>query len=469
MRYYAIRFGGANSSVFPIVPGCDVPGAQFATVAYGQNDPGALRCEMYIEQAFAHNPNINSFVRLWGVSVEQISQSSNLNGQTIDVFGGMYPGLPLANKQSVYRGRLVSGTIQAAFGNWQGTDISLDILLSGGTNNKPTGNDQGTPNLGGGISQGALPSSSSRLSSRRTQRYSAFKSSTFPFSVRSSPIPLDILGDVASVASGNLSGISNVLSDIAQTFGGGGWNVTPANLIHNLLPNMPLSSAIQQALSTAFPGSNVNINISSALKLAYQDSGFYQSAQQAFGYWKNLSHSILGSSGYGGVVAWADGKNINVLDFSTQGVNKVIDLDYFDLIGQPTWLDLVTISIKMVMRSDINPGDTVTLPSNTPVTISVPTDTVFTNTQGGFLQSLTLGFTGSFSVQTVLHVGDSRHPDGGQWCTVIQCVTASSVTSNQIRALSTAAARENYDAPSNVPSTPAPSSRLFKRRLRRYA
>jgi hypothetical protein len=123
----------------------------------------------------------------------------------------------------------------------------------------------------------------------------------------------------------------------------------------------------------------------------------------------------------------------------------------------------------MVMRSDINPGDTVTLPSNTPVTISVPTDTVFTNTQGGFLQSLTLGFTGSFSVQTVLHVGDSRHPDGGQWCTVIQCVTASSVTSNQIRALSTAAARENYDAPSNVPSTPAPSSRLFKRRLRRYA
>jgi hypothetical protein len=467
MRYYAIKFDGAGSA-FPVVPGCDVPGAQFSTVAYGQNDPGALRCELYIDQRMGHVPNVGSFVRLWGVSIDMINQTSNLNGKAVEVYGGMYPGLPLASKQSVYRGRLVSGMIQAAFGNWQGPDISLDLILTAGsdpTSSAPSGSGQGS----GGAS-GPSPSPQ-RLLNRRTQYYSKGRNQPSPASIRPSPVPLDILGDISSAASGSgiggiLGDISNVLSGIAKTFGGGGWNQIPVNLIHNLEASTPLSSGIQQTLSAAFPGYNINVAISDALKLAYPDKGFYQSAQQMFGYWKSLSHSILGTTGYAGVQAWADGKNINVLDHTKEGITKSIDLDYFDLIGQPTWIELTKISIKMVMRSDINPGDTVNLPSDTPVSISVPTNESFL---GFNLHSLTLGFTGSFNVDSVTHVGDSRHPDGAQWCTVITAWSSASQTSNEIRALSNAAAHSVYDAPSTTPSTPAAPSRLFRRKLRRYA
>jgi hypothetical protein len=131
MRYYAIIIDGAPSA-FTTVSGALVSGAQFSSVALGQNDPGALRCIIYIERVGENEGTSQSFIRLYGVSLAMLNQASQLAGKGIKVHGGMFPGLPLATEQSAHSGLLLQGQIQAGFGNWQGTDMTLDLLLSVG-------------------------------------------------------------------------------------------------------------------------------------------------------------------------------------------------------------------------------------------------------------------------------------------------------------------------------------------------
>jgi hypothetical protein len=87
---------------------------------------------------------------------------------------------------------------------------------------------------------------------------------------------------------------------ISSFFGGGGSGAggglaVPLNFIHNMMPNMPLSSAIQETLGKVFPNADLKVLISSALKLGYQDSGMYQNLTQYASYIKKLSHSIMGT------------------------------------------------------------------------------------------------------------------------------------------------------------------------------
>ncbi|KGT77317.1 hypothetical protein MA20_22230 [Bradyrhizobium japonicum] len=59
-----------------------------------------------------------------------ISESKNLNRKRIKVFGGFKAGLPFAKPQQ--SGLLVQGWVYQAFGNWQGTDMSLDLVIQAG-------------------------------------------------------------------------------------------------------------------------------------------------------------------------------------------------------------------------------------------------------------------------------------------------------------------------------------------------
>jgi hypothetical protein len=58
----------------------------------------------------------------------------------IQVFGGMSKGLPLAN--AVQSGLLMDGTIQQAWGNWQGTEQNINFVAQ--ANSSRSGN-FGTP------------------------------------------------------------------------------------------------------------------------------------------------------------------------------------------------------------------------------------------------------------------------------------------------------------------------------------
>lgn len=104
------------------------------------SDPGALNVELDISVAPYSIPYGSSWVRVWGISLQDISQAADLNpsakgvGKRIEVYGGMQKGLPLANpKQS---GLLASGIVQQAFGNWIGTSMTMDLIISAGPNSQ---------------------------------------------------------------------------------------------------------------------------------------------------------------------------------------------------------------------------------------------------------------------------------------------------------------------------------------------
>jgi hypothetical protein len=213
-------------------------------------------------------------------------------------------------------------------------------------------------------------------------------------------IPLATFGD----ASATVNGITTSL------FGGGGGGLSlikPLNLIHNLMPNMPLKDGIQQTLSKAFPKAKLNILIREGLKLAYQDAGMHQNLDQYSQYIQKLSNSIAGTKNYLGVHMSSHSDTIDVWDGTTPVTEGVIS--NIDLIGQPTWIDINKISIKTVLRADLHVGGTVTLP---PTLINVTEQSTQAWTSE---QKATITFTGSFLITKVLHIGDFRNPDGSSW------------------------------------------------------
>jgi hypothetical protein len=142
MRFYAIKISasqdssGLGSSVpaaLTALPGAGISGAQYCSVQNGVNNPGALNVEMdlFVRDETAVTGH-NNWVRIWGIPLSQIAQSSKLFGCTVEVYGGMAEGLPLANIQVPHQGLLCKGTIKTAFGNWVGTDMTLDLMVTAG-------------------------------------------------------------------------------------------------------------------------------------------------------------------------------------------------------------------------------------------------------------------------------------------------------------------------------------------------
>lgn len=218
---------------------------------------------------------------------------------------------------------------------------------------------------------------------------------------------------------------------ISSFIGGGNFSPlsAPLNFIHNLLPNMPLSGAIQQTLSTVFPNAQLNLAISPILMLAYQDSGIYQSLEQYSGYINNLSQSILGIMGgaYPGVHISSNSNLVDIWDGSQSIGSSVID--YKDLIGQPTWLDFNTVSVKIVLRGGLRVGMDITLPATLYNFSGASSVLPSANSQNQQRSNVTL--SGTYKIMKVLHVGDFRNPDGANWSTNIEAAVLSSVAGSQ--------------------------------------
>lgn len=92
----------------------------------------AQTVELDLLVAPQHVPDAGSlsFVRVWGPTRDQISQAQNFNGKAISVYGGMQAGLPLASADATQSGLLITGTIFAGFGNWQGINQTLDFVIN---------------------------------------------------------------------------------------------------------------------------------------------------------------------------------------------------------------------------------------------------------------------------------------------------------------------------------------------------
>lgn len=125
MRYYTIviREPGSTGDTAGVI-------RRFTSWNGRRTDPGALDIEMDVPVTFFATPYGAPFVRVWGVDLKTLSGAQNFNLKAIEVYGGMQKGLPLAI--SGQRGLLCAGTIQQAFGNWVGTQMTLDLVFTAG-------------------------------------------------------------------------------------------------------------------------------------------------------------------------------------------------------------------------------------------------------------------------------------------------------------------------------------------------
>lgn len=324
MRFYRLEL--TNPDTGEAIQPASLGGmAMTSLLPSGQFNPAALNIELDIPQSPMHVPTGSAYVRIWGLGIAAISSSFDLRNAAIKVYGGMSAGLPLANsKQS---GLLVTGQVIQAFGNWIGTDQTLDLILA-----PPAGN-----------------------------------------------------------------------------------YVEPLNFVLNWQANQPLADALKTTFSTALPSAKQDINISPRLVLNHDEVGYYETLTQFAQYLQPLTQAIVTETGYAGVNVIYDGVTIKATDFTAKA-KAPMAIAPQDLIGQPTWIAGNVISVKTVMRGDIDVGDLVTIPP-----------TLFTNATAGYTSFFSsdrnkLTFSGTFQVTAIHHYGNFRQPDAASWNTTFEMV-----------------------------------------------
>ena len=103
--------------------------AQFSSLApNGWENGAALKVDLSIPVAPFSAPQGAAYIKIYGVGFPELTQASNFNNSSIKVYVGMTKGLPLANPKQI--GLVLTGTITQAFGNWQGNEVTLDLIIN---------------------------------------------------------------------------------------------------------------------------------------------------------------------------------------------------------------------------------------------------------------------------------------------------------------------------------------------------
>jgi len=129
MRYYSIIITNPQTGAI-IRPApfasLGLP-ASYTSFVNGRSIPGAQNIELDFPVFNFSTPMGRAWLRVWGISIQEIAQAQDLVGCNISVYGGMQAGLPLANPKQA--GLLVQGQIYQALGNWEGLDQTLDLFI----------------------------------------------------------------------------------------------------------------------------------------------------------------------------------------------------------------------------------------------------------------------------------------------------------------------------------------------------
>ena len=108
----------------------------------GKFDPGALQIEFDAPVATFGAPIGGQTISLHGVPLPFLSQARQFGLElddagktiqapyTVELLGGMSAGLPLA--KPLQAGLLVAGTVLQSWGNWEGTEMTLELLVVAG-------------------------------------------------------------------------------------------------------------------------------------------------------------------------------------------------------------------------------------------------------------------------------------------------------------------------------------------------
>ena len=220
-------------------------------------------------------------------------------------------------------------------------------------------------------------------------------------------------------AFGNWIGVDQTLdlvvmpgTSAGSQVGGIGTLASPKNIVLNWLAGTTLASALKTCLQTAFPNQTVSVNINAGIVRPNDEVGFFPTLEQLSQYALKTSRDIIKTPGYAGVTILPPAQNNQITVFdgsSTSSAPNVKNINFQDIIGQPTWLRGSVVNLKTVMRADLAPGDRIRLPQ-TVVTTSSSAPSSLVN------QSLV--FQGDFSVTSGRHVGNFRQPSADSWVSV---------------------------------------------------
>lgn len=362
MRYYKLVITDADTGAV-FVPDSSTgvllrqpPGAGVAsfvshlpTAAGGlRYNPGCAQIEFNIPVGPYAIPQPGSFIRIWGVGVQAVGSASDLNQQNFALYGGMQLGIAgqsgLANPAQA--GLLAQGQIFQGFGNWQGTEQTIDLIC--------------------------------------------------------------IAGDAEPVTGA---------------------------IIFNWTPGQSLQDALTQSFSNSYPNYDLSFDIDPGLQTQGTVShvAYPPDALASFNAWLQQLTQIQGQSlgfdllqavnapapspldttNYLGVQITLQGTTLKVWDSATFAP-KVWQLNFQDLIGQPTWLRVNQLTFKTVMRADIQLGDDILFPKNLipPYGLLSP-DSAFP----GAPNRASTVFKGRFNVVEIHHYANYRQPDADSWNT----------------------------------------------------
>ena len=305
MRFYTINIlpiGGA-----PII---------YTSIGDLGDNYSALQIDLDIYQAQGHTPAPLGSINIYGVSFDDISQKTNLEGAAIQVYIGMTVGYSIVTPRV---GLIVSGQILQAFGNWQGTNVALSLMVS--------------------------------------------------------------------------SNAVNPAEDI--------------NLSFNWIKGTPLADAVTTTLTTGFIGSLVTGSYLPSLIYTETQVGNYPNLLTFTQYINELSKKLNPDSLYAGATIVPTATGFTLTDGS--GLPQVTIINYQDLVGNITWLSYATISVKVIMRPDLDVGDYITFPTYAPVVNTA----IFAQARNS------VNFAGVFRITQLRHSGMSRQANADSWVTII--------------------------------------------------
>ena len=311
-------------------------GSQIFNGTFTSTDPtgvpikGALDLELDAPISVYNSPLGGASLRIYGVGLPMLSQAANFNPNldrtkycNITISGGMAKGLPLANETQY--GVILQSRIQQAFGNWQGTSQTLDLIM------------------------------------------------------------IEPFGSIES----------------------------PYNFSFQCQNNAFLGDAIKNTLTKVFRGVPVNVNVSPRLVAPEVISGTWSDLEQFSNVMNARSKSIYNDKNYPGIqIAYANNA-FNVYDFTVPSSEVPLPINFYDLIGQPTWIGPGMLAFKTTMRYDIRVGMKITMPAQ-----SAARGLVLTTPYSQSQYKNAVNFEGTFIVQMVRHMGNFRQPDANSWVTI---------------------------------------------------
>jgi hypothetical protein len=304
----------------------------------GKNDPGALNLILDAPVTTFSRPLGATMLELWGIPIQTISNANNLNNKIISVQAGFKPGLPLATQASEKQsGPIINGYILQAFGNWIGTNMTLNLVVVPGT-----------------------PRQQTQTATTAGQQPATATNTTRP--------PL-------------------------------GSPTAPVDFHFNMPVGMSLRVAVENTLTTALPNFTRQIRISTLLSPGprnFVSRSLSEFAQTI----KTLSRQLNSDIEYPGVDITLTPNNTLLVSDGTEEVKR-IDISYLDLIGQPTWIEPLKIQFKCPMRADLQVGYNITLPKGRfygiqPSDPNLPRDYRFQSAQQGTFRIIELRHVGNF-------------------------------------------------------------------------